>query len=264
MKNLELIFNIKSFRKEFIEEYSKIPPFKLITTGFRDKKQSINSYTRRYFNDFDADFFKEEIDCDEFIYKFNHRYSVENLYEKSLFCYINYYIDKILSVHPKLELDNENVEKKNFVSLKEINPMMFYHDQTMKLNENPEKDIKCNSNIIDLYSLSIQDSMELINLKDIFYFFISSEKKVYYDSNKIFLELFENFILVNLRKYGNIKITSILILIYSLIIVTLSKIFNDDVSYNNLIKNIKKIIEFEGISDLEMTKKKIMNNSIDN
>ena len=264
MKNLELLFDLKNLRSEFIEEYSKIPPFKLIHVGFRDKKESIDSYTKRYFNDFDANFFKEEIDCDEFIYKFNHKYSVENLYEKSLFCYINYYINRILSVHPKLEIDSENAEKKNFVSLREINPMMFNHDQSMKLNENPEKDINCNTNIIDCYSLSIQDSIELIKLKNIFHLFISVEKKVYNDTRKDFLELFENFILINFRKCGNLRITSILILIYSLIIVTLSKIFSDDISYNNLIQNIKKVIELEEISEFEMMRKKIANNSYDN
>ena len=263
MRNLINLFKIKDLREEFIKIYSNIPPFELIPIGIRDKNKSIDSFCKRYFNNFDANFFKEEIKYDEFILDIDNIYQIGNLYEKSAICHINYYINKITVNSPYLKKKSIIVEKEKPITMKDINPFMYSENEHNELetnflhNHNFES-IKNNyySNENDLL-LSMKDSLDLFNLINIFYYIISSDKIIYDEIAKTFVKSFEIFILDNFNNYRNIKITSILILIYCLTAVSLSKLFGDEIIINKIINNIRRILELDNISEYEIMEKKM-------
>lgn len=263
MKNLGFLFKVKELREKFLNEYLNIPPFEEIPFGFRDRKKCIDSFTRRYFNEFDVNFFKEEIKYDEFILEKDNQYIIGNLYDKSSFFYISYYMHEITVALNKVK-DN-NIKKENLITMKDINPIIYNHDEFMrskndlywdtyneyiKIHNYPNK-----NNLL----LSIQDSIELINLIKKFYFIISSDIRTYNYYKKNYMLTIENFIVNNFNQYENIKITINLLLIYSLVAVTLSNIFVDKNMYFKIKNNMKKIFELDNISELEITKMKMQN-----
>lgn len=261
MKNLAFLFKIKELREKFFKEYLNIPPFEEIPFGFRDRKKCIDSFTKRYFNEFDVNFFKEEIKSDEFILEKDDQYIIGNLYDKSSFFYISHYMDEITAVLSKVE--NNNIKKENLITMKDINPLIYSHDELMSSKKDLYNDVCYEYINIPNYHLnnllSTKDSIELINLIKKFHIIISSNIHTYNYCKIGYMFSLENFIVNKYNQYENIKITVNLLLIYFLTTITLSNIFVDRNMYFKITNNIRKIFELDNISELEITKMKIQN-----